>query len=50
MNFKHLTINDRNKIEVLILEGYSSIKIAKTLGAHYSTIAIEVKKAVNIKP
>ena len=33
MSFKHLTLNERNKIEVLIKEGYSSRGIAKILAA-----------------
>ena len=44
MSYKHLTLNERNKIEVLNKEGYSSRKIAKILGFHYSTIARELKR------
>lgn len=39
MSYKHLTLNDRNKIEVLSKEGYSSRRIAKILGFHRSTIS-----------
>ena len=34
MSYKHLTLNERNKIEVLNKEGYSSRRIAKILGLH----------------
>ncbi len=47
MSFKHLTINERNKIEVLSKEGYSSIRIAKILGFHHSTISRELKRCDN---
>ncbi len=39
MSYKHITINERNKIEVLNNEGYSARKIAKILGFHHSTIS-----------
>lgn len=44
MSYKHLTLNERNKIEVLIKEGYSSSRIAKILGLHHSTISRELKR------
>ncbi len=44
MSYKHLTLNDRNKIEVLKQEGYSSRRIAKILGFHHSTICRELKR------
>ena len=44
MSYKHLTLNERNKIEVLNKEGYSSRGIAKILGYHHSTIARELKR------
>lgn len=44
MSYKHLTLNERNKIEVLKKEGYSSRRIAKILGCHRSTIARELKR------
>ena len=44
MSYKHLTLNQRNKIEVLNKEGYSSRGIAKILGYHHSTIARELKR------
>lgn len=47
MSYKHLTINDRNKIEVLSNEGYSSRRIAKILGFHHSTISRELKRCDN---
>lgn len=50
MSYKHLTLNDRNKIEVSNKEGYSSRRISKVLGFHHSTIARNLKDAkVNIK-
>lgn len=47
MSYKHLTINERNKIEVLSKEGYSSRRIAKILGFHHSTISRELKRCDN---
>lgn len=47
MSYKHLTLNDRNKIEVLSKEGYSSRRIAKILGFHHSTISREWKRCDN---
>ncbi|MBP2015742.1 IS30 family transposase [Anaerococcus degeneri] len=47
MSYKHLTINERNKIEVLRKEGYSSRRIAKILGFHHSTISRELKRYDN---
>lgn len=47
MSYKHLTLNERNKIEVLNKEGYSSRRIAKILGWHHSTIAKELKRCNN---
>lgn len=44
MSYKYLTLNDRNKIEVLKEEGYSSRRIAKILGFHHSTISREIKR------
>lgn len=43
MSHKYLTINEINKIEVLNKEGYSSRKIEKILGFHYSTISREFR-------
>lgn len=45
MSYKHLTLNERNKIEVLNKEGYSSRRIAKILGFHHSTISRELKRS-----
>lgn len=44
MSYKNLTLNEKNKIEVLNKEGYSSRRIAKILGFHHSTIARELKR------
>ncbi len=44
MSYKHLTINERNKIEILSQEGYSSRRIAKILGFHHSTISRELNR------
>lgn len=44
MSYKHLTLYERNKIELLNKEGYSSRRITKILGCHHSTIARELKK------
>ena len=47
MSYKHLTLNERNKIEVLNKEGYSSRRIAKIFDCHHSTIARELKRCNN---
>ena len=47
MSYKNLTINDRNKIEILSNEGYSSRRKAKILGFHHSTISRELKGCDN---
>lgn len=44
MSHKYLTLNERNKIEVLHKEGYSSRRISKILGFHHSTISRELKR------
>lgn len=44
MSRKYLTINDRNKMEVLKSEGYSSRRTAKILGFCNSTIPRELKR------
>ena len=47
MSYKHLSTNERNKIEVLKKESYSSRRIAKNLGFHHSTIYRELKRYDN---
>ena len=44
MSYKHLTLNERNNIEVLVKEGYSFRRITKILGCHRSTVARELKR------
>lgn len=44
MSHKYITIECRNKIEVLHKEGYSARKIAKILGYHHSSISRELKR------
>ncbi len=44
MNYKHLNIFERSKLEVLNSLGYSTRKIAKELNRHHSTIARELKR------
>lgn len=48
MSYTHLTINERNKIEVLLKENYSVANIAKILGYHRSTIYREIN-CLNVK-
>ena len=43
MSYKHLKLNESNKIYALNKESYSSRKIAKILCYHHSTIARELK-------
>ena len=47
MSHKYLTINKRNKIEVLLKENYSVNKISKIIGVHHSTIYREIKRYSN---
>ena len=47
MSYKYLTINERNKIEVLSKEGYSSRRIARILGFHHFSISRELKRCDN---
>ena len=44
MSYKHLSLNYRNKIEVLKQVGVPLLRIAKNLGFHHSTISIELKR------
>lgn len=44
MSYKHLSINERIKIEVLNKEGYSARKIAIIIGFHHSTVSREIKR------
>lgn len=46
MSYKHLTINERNEIEVLSKDGYSSRRIEKILGFNHSTLSRELKDVV----
>lgn len=47
MSYKHLTINERNKIQVLHQEGCSTRKIGRILGFHHSTIARELNRCAD---
>lgn len=47
MSYKDITINERNKIELLSKEGVSLRRIAKILGFHHSTISRELKRCDN---
>ena len=38
MSYKHLSIEDRSKIEVLYHEGYTVSQIAEAIGRHRSMI------------
>ena len=44
MSHRYLTINERNKIEVLLKENYSVNRIAEIIGVHRSTIYREIKR------
>ncbi len=48
MSYKHLTLNDRSKIELLSKEGYSSRRIAKVLGFLHFTISRELKRCADL--
>lgn len=41
---QYLTINERNKIEILLKENYFVNKIAKIIEVHRSTIYREIKR------
>lgn len=47
MSYIHLSLNDRNKIEVLKQGGVSLRTIAKILGVYHSTISRELKRCNN---
>ena len=44
MSHKHFTINERNKLEVLLKENYKISEIAKILNRHRATIYREIKR------
>ena len=44
MSYKHLTIEDRSKIEILYHEGYTASQIAEAIGRHRSMIYRELKR------
>ena len=44
MTYGHLSQNERDRIEILIDQGYSIRKIAKVLGRDHSTLSRELKK------
>ena len=44
MSHKYFTINERNKLEVLLKENYRISKIAKILNRHRSTIYHKIKR------
>mgnify|MGYP001638529154 FL=1 len=44
MSYKHLTIEDRSKIEILYHEGYTASQIAEAIGHHRLTIYRELKR------
>ena len=48
MSYTHLTIIQRNMIEILRKEKYSTRKIATLLGVHHSTIARELNRLVGL--
>ncbi|XJS10899.1 helix-turn-helix domain-containing protein [Aerococcaceae bacterium WGS1372] len=43
MSYKHCTVEDRSKIEVLYHQGYTASQIAQAIGCHRSTIYREPK-------
>ena len=44
MSHKYFTINERNKLEVLLKENYTISKISKILNRHRATIYREIKR------
>lgn len=48
MSYTHLTIIQRNMIEILRKEKYSTRKIATLLGVYHSTIARELNRLVGL--
>lgn len=44
MNQKHISTEDRIKIEIYVKEGFSARSIASKLGFHHSTISRELKR------
>ncbi len=47
--FRHLTQEDRNKIDVLAREGYALQKIAEEVGCNVSTISRELRRNISKK-
>ncbi|MEK5164004.1 helix-turn-helix domain-containing protein [Paenibacillus sp. FSL R5-0527] len=50
MNYTHLSIIERSKLEILHQQGQSSRAIAKELGRHPSTICRELGRTVSSQP
>ena len=48
MSHKHITMDCRNKIEVLFFFFYSARKISKILGFHHSTISREISRCEGV--
>ncbi len=44
MHYKHISINEREKIALLLAVGKKQIEIAQELGRHKSTISHEIKR------
>ena len=44
MSHKYFTINERNKLEVLLKKNYKVSEIAEIIGRHRATIYREIKK------
>lgn len=44
MTKKHLTLQDRERLEGLYLDGYKAADIAKELGVHRATVYTELKR------
>ena len=47
--YKHLDLEERVKISVYLMEGYTPYQIARKLNRHPSTINREIKRGVCLK-
>ena len=47
MSHKYFTINERNKLEVLLKENYRVSEIAEILNRHRATIYREIKRIMD---
>nr|WP_232436833.1 IS30 family transposase [Paenibacillus senegalimassiliensis] len=50
MSYRHLSVVERSKLEILHQQGKSTRVIAKELGRHHATIGRELRRNVGLEP